>query len=152
MIGLLQITYSCPRMHCDEVLHNNHQSCRILTLASMFSIYSCHFLAPCSIAYFRIPTTFFILPSCRITLFSVTSMASSSFKTDLLLQILIALSGSVLCMFCVCSDLYRFSPSGLMASHPGLSPHSHPSLASHPAIVTPGPKQDLSQATDHNHR
>ncbi|KAG8244262.1 regulation of neuroblast migration [Homalodisca vitripennis] len=47
------------------------------------------------------------------------------------------------------SDLYRFSPSGLMAPHPGLSPHSHPSL-SHPAIVTPGPKQELQ--SDHNHR
>uniref|UniRef100_A0A1B6LC98 dTCF n=1 Tax=Graphocephala atropunctata TaxID=36148 RepID=A0A1B6LC98_9HEMI len=47
------------------------------------------------------------------------------------------------------SDLYRFSPSSLMAPHPGLSPHSHPSL-SHPAIVTPGPKQELQ--SDHNHR
>ncbi|XP_044735883.1 protein pangolin, isoforms A/H/I/S isoform X2 [Chrysoperla carnea] len=48
------------------------------------------------------------------------------------------------------SDFYRFSP-GLMPPHPGLSPHSHP-LASHPAIVTPGPKQDLPHTTDHNHR
>uniref|UniRef100_A0A8D8TK30 dTCF n=1 Tax=Cacopsylla melanoneura TaxID=428564 RepID=A0A8D8TK30_9HEMI len=41
------------------------------------------------------------------------------------------------------SDFYRFSPTSLMAAHPGLSPHSHP------AIVTPGPKQEL---LDHNHR
>lgn len=51
--------------------------------------------------------------------------------------------------FVCCSDLYRFSPSGLMAPHPHLSPHSHHSL-SHPAIVTPGPKQELQ--SDHNHR
>ncbi|XP_054290167.1 protein pangolin, isoforms A/H/I/S isoform X2 [Macrosteles quadrilineatus] len=50
------------------------------------------------------------------------------------------------------SDLYRFSPSGLMASHPGLSPHSHPSLTSHPAIVTPGPKQELQSDHNHHHR
>ncbi|XP_014244823.1 uncharacterized protein LOC106664004 isoform X2 [Cimex lectularius] len=43
------------------------------------------------------------------------------------------------------SDFYRFSPTGLMGPHPGLSPHSHP------AIVTPGPKQEL-QTNDHNHR
>ncbi|XP_049853922.1 protein pangolin, isoforms A/H/I/S isoform X3 [Schistocerca gregaria] len=50
------------------------------------------------------------------------------------------------------SDFYRFSPTGLLPAHPGLSPHSHPhSLASHPAIVTPGPKQELA-AADHNHR
>ncbi|KAI5703634.1 hypothetical protein M8J75_014281 [Diaphorina citri] len=42
------------------------------------------------------------------------------------------------------SDFYRFSPTSLMAAHPGLSPHSHP------AIVTPGPKQEL--LSDHNHR
>uniref|UniRef100_A0A0A9YUW3 dTCF n=1 Tax=Lygus hesperus TaxID=30085 RepID=A0A0A9YUW3_LYGHE len=42
------------------------------------------------------------------------------------------------------SDFYRFSPGGLMGAH-GLSPHSHP------AIVTPGPKQEL-QSNDHNHR
>ncbi|KAF6208351.1 hypothetical protein GE061_016805 [Apolygus lucorum] len=42
------------------------------------------------------------------------------------------------------SDFYRFSPGGLMGPH-GLSPHSHP------AIVTPGPKQEL-QSNDHNHR
>ncbi|GFG40472.1 hypothetical protein Cfor_06484, partial [Coptotermes formosanus] len=56
------------------------------------------------------------------------------------------------------SDFYRFSPTGLIPPHPGLSPHSHPhshphSLASHPAIVTPGPKQELStHQVDHNHR
>ncbi|XP_021922148.1 uncharacterized protein LOC110830984 isoform X2 [Zootermopsis nevadensis] len=56
------------------------------------------------------------------------------------------------------SDFYRFSPTGLIPPHPGLSPHSHPhshphSLASHPAIVTPGPKQELSShQVDHNHR
>lgn len=55
------------------------------------------------------------------------------------------------------SDFYRFSPTGLIPPHPGLSPHSHPhshphSLASHPAIVTPGPKQELSHQGDHNHR
>ncbi|KDR18275.1 Protein pangolin, isoform J, partial [Zootermopsis nevadensis] len=55
------------------------------------------------------------------------------------------------------SDFYRFSPTGLIPPHPGLSPHSHPhshphSLASHPAIVTPGPKQELSShQVDHNH-
>ncbi|BES87616.1 HMG (high mobility group) box [Nesidiocoris tenuis] len=42
------------------------------------------------------------------------------------------------------SDFYRFSPGGLMSAH-SLSPHSHP------AIVTPGPKQEL-QSNDHNHR
>ncbi|KAJ9596149.1 hypothetical protein L9F63_027227, partial [Diploptera punctata] len=37
---------------------------------------------------------------------------------------------------------------------PHSHPHSHPhSLASHPAIVTPGPKQELaSHQVDHNHR
>nr|CAD7428861.1 unnamed protein product [Timema monikensis] len=55
------------------------------------------------------------------------------------------------------SDFYRFSPTGLIPPH-GLSPHghhpSHPhSLASHPAIVTPGPKQELgAHPLDHNHR
>ncbi|XP_066901084.1 protein pangolin, isoforms A/H/I/S isoform X1 [Halyomorpha halys] len=43
------------------------------------------------------------------------------------------------------SDFYRFSPTGLMGPHPGLSPHSHP------AIVTPGPKQELG-ANDVSHR
>ncbi|XP_065225112.1 protein pangolin, isoforms A/H/I/S isoform X2 [Planococcus citri] len=45
------------------------------------------------------------------------------------------------------SDFYRFSPTGLLppGHAPGLSPHSHP------AIVTPGPKQELIQS-DHNHR
>ncbi|CAH1406149.1 unnamed protein product [Nezara viridula] len=43
------------------------------------------------------------------------------------------------------SDFYRFSPTGLMGPHPGLSPHSHP------AIVTPGPKQELG-ANDISHR
>ncbi|XP_069696755.1 uncharacterized protein [Periplaneta americana] len=56
------------------------------------------------------------------------------------------------------SDFYRFSPTGLIPPHPGLSPHSHPhshphSLASHPAIVTPGPKQELAtHQVDHNHK
>ncbi|XP_073977686.1 uncharacterized protein isoform X3 [Rhodnius prolixus] len=45
----------------------------------------------------------------------------------------------------IASDFYRFSPTGLMGPHPGLSPHSHP------AIVTPGPKQEL-QTNEHNHR
>ncbi|XP_074035073.1 transcription factor pangolin isoform X6 [Leptinotarsa decemlineata] len=40
------------------------------------------------------------------------------------------------------SDFYRFSPTGLIQPHPGLSPHP-PHLSSHPAIVTPGPKQEL---------
>ncbi|XP_050304248.1 protein pangolin, isoforms A/H/I/S isoform X3 [Anthonomus grandis grandis] len=40
------------------------------------------------------------------------------------------------------SDFYRFSPTGLIQPHPGLSPHA-PHLGSHPAIVTPGPKQEL---------
>lgn len=40
------------------------------------------------------------------------------------------------------SDFYRFSPTGLIQPHPGLSPHP-PHLGSHPAIVTPGPKQEL---------
>ncbi|XP_034243799.1 protein pangolin, isoforms A/H/I/S-like isoform X5 [Thrips palmi] len=60
-----------------------------------------------------------------------------------------------------------FSPTGLLPAHhhhhPGLgSPHgpgghpghhplSHP-LSSNPAIVTPGPKQDLGPQPDHNHR
>ncbi|CAH0546213.1 unnamed protein product [Brassicogethes aeneus] len=46
------------------------------------------------------------------------------------------------------SDFYRFSPTGLIQPHPGLSPHP-PHLSSHPAIVTPGPKQELP---DMNHR
>ncbi|XP_030757962.1 protein pangolin, isoforms A/H/I/S isoform X4 [Sitophilus oryzae] len=46
------------------------------------------------------------------------------------------------------SDFYRFSPTGLIQPHPGLSPHA-PHLGSHPAIVTPGPKQELP---DINHR
>lgn len=46
------------------------------------------------------------------------------------------------------SDFYRFSPTGLIQPHPGLSPHP-PHLSSHPAIVTPGPKQELP---DLNHR
>ncbi|KAL0280877.1 UNVERIFIED_CONTAM: hypothetical protein PYX00_002041 [Menopon gallinae] len=52
------------------------------------------------------------------------------------------------------SDFYRFSPTGLLPGHPGLSPHGHHSLSSHPAIVTPGPKQELGHHTqsDHNHR
>ncbi|XP_059469264.1 protein pangolin, isoforms A/H/I/S isoform X2 [Neocloeon triangulifer] len=48
------------------------------------------------------------------------------------------------------SDFYRFSPTGLIPPHPGLSPHH---LASHPAIVTPGPKQELAsseQPTNHS--
>ncbi|XP_025416035.1 protein pangolin, isoforms A/H/I/S isoform X6 [Sipha flava] len=48
------------------------------------------------------------------------------------------------------SELYRFSPSGLMS---GPSPHhhlSHHTHHSHPAIVTPGVRQDLH--TDSNHR
>lgn len=45
------------------------------------------------------------------------------------------------------SDFYRFSPTGLIPPHPGLSPHGP--LPSHPAIVTPGPKQELP---DLNHR
>ncbi|XP_026474713.1 protein pangolin, isoforms A/H/I/S-like isoform X2 [Ctenocephalides felis] len=55
------------------------------------------------------------------------------------------------------SDFYRFSPTGLIPSHPhaGLSPHAHPhhvhSLTSHPAIVTPGPKQELPHQNN-NHR
>lgn len=49
------------------------------------------------------------------------------------------------CVFC-CSDFYRFSPPGILPGHPpGLSPHSHP------AIVTPGPKQELIQS-EINHR
>ncbi|XP_060872082.1 protein pangolin, isoforms A/H/I/S isoform X2 [Metopolophium dirhodum] len=48
------------------------------------------------------------------------------------------------------SELYRFSPTGLMG---GPSPHhhlSHHTHHSHPAIVTPGVRQDLH--TDSNHR
>ncbi|XP_050059272.1 uncharacterized protein LOC114118917 isoform X2 [Aphis gossypii] len=48
------------------------------------------------------------------------------------------------------SELYRFSPTGLMS---GPSPHhhlSHHTHHSHPAIVTPGVRQDLH--TDSNHR
>lgn len=45
-------------------------------------------------------------------------------------------------------DFYRFSPTGLIPPHPGLSPHAT-HLSSHPAIVTPGPKQELP---DLNHR
>ncbi|XP_057335536.1 uncharacterized protein LOC130674274 isoform X3 [Microplitis mediator] len=47
------------------------------------------------------------------------------------------------------SDLYRFSPTGLMPPHPGLSPHAH-ALASH-ALVSSAPKADHS-TLDHNHR
>ncbi|XP_031785810.1 uncharacterized protein LOC100120687 isoform X5 [Nasonia vitripennis] len=47
------------------------------------------------------------------------------------------------------SDLYRFSPTGLMPPHPGLSPHAH-ALASH-ALVSSAPKADHS-SLDHNHR
>ncbi|XP_034951132.1 uncharacterized protein pan isoform X3 [Chelonus insularis] len=47
------------------------------------------------------------------------------------------------------SDLYRFSPTGLMPPHPGLSPHAH-ALASH-AIISSAPKADHS-TLDHNHR
>ncbi|OAD56216.1 Protein pangolin, isoform J, partial [Eufriesea mexicana] len=46
------------------------------------------------------------------------------------------------------SDLYRFSPTGLMPPHPGLSPHAH-ALASH-ALVSSAPKTDHS-TLDHNH-
>ncbi|EEB13097.1 T-cell specific transcription factor, tcf, putative [Pediculus humanus corporis] len=46
------------------------------------------------------------------------------------------------------------SSTTLLPGHPGLSPHGHHSLSSHPAIVTPGPKQELGHHTqsDHNHR
>ncbi|XP_012134970.2 uncharacterized protein LOC100880028 isoform X2 [Megachile rotundata] len=47
------------------------------------------------------------------------------------------------------SDLYRFSPTGLMPPHPGLSPHAH-ALASH-ALISSAPKTDHS-TLDHNHR
>ncbi|CAL7934153.1 unnamed protein product [Xylocopa violacea] len=47
------------------------------------------------------------------------------------------------------SDLYRFSPTGLMPPHPGLSPHAH-ALASH-ALVSSAPKTEHS-TLDHNHR
>ncbi|XP_044012594.1 uncharacterized protein LOC122855368 isoform X3 [Aphidius gifuensis] len=47
------------------------------------------------------------------------------------------------------SELYRFSPTGLMPPHPGLSPHAH-ALASH-ALVSSAPKVDHS-SLDHNHR
>ncbi|XP_043270807.1 uncharacterized protein [Venturia canescens] len=47
------------------------------------------------------------------------------------------------------SDLYRFSPTGLMPPHPGLSPHAH-ALASH-ALVSSAPKSDHA-TLDHNHR
>lgn len=47
------------------------------------------------------------------------------------------------------SELYRFSPTGLMPPHPGLSPHAH-ALASH-ALVSSAPKPDHS-TLDHNHR
>ncbi|XP_078052820.1 protein pangolin, isoforms A/H/I/S isoform X8 [Augochlora pura] len=47
------------------------------------------------------------------------------------------------------SDLYRFSPTGLMPPHPGLSPHAH-ALTSH-ALVPSTPKTDHS-SLDHNHR
>ncbi|KAL3275911.1 hypothetical protein HHI36_020646 [Cryptolaemus montrouzieri] len=46
-------------------------------------------------------------------------------------------------------DFYRFSPTGLIPPHPGLSPHPPHHLASHPAIVTAGPKQELPEI---NHR
>lgn len=54
---------------------------------------------------------------------------------------------NLLCNFS--SDLYRFSPTGLMPPHPGLSPHAH-ALASH-ALVSSAPKADHS-SLDHNHR
>ncbi|XP_033230088.1 protein pangolin, isoforms A/H/I/S isoform X3 [Belonocnema kinseyi] len=47
------------------------------------------------------------------------------------------------------SDLYRFSPTGLMPPHPGLSPHAH-ALASH-ALVSSAPKTEHSNL-DLNHR
>ncbi|XP_044767105.1 protein pangolin, isoforms A/H/I/S isoform X1 [Coccinella septempunctata] len=47
------------------------------------------------------------------------------------------------------SDFYRFSPTGLIPPHAGLSPHPPHHLASHPAIVTAGPKQELPEM---NHR
>ncbi|XP_076673114.1 uncharacterized protein LOC143371622 isoform X3 [Andrena cerasifolii] len=47
------------------------------------------------------------------------------------------------------SDLYRFSPTGLMPPHPGLSPHAH-ALTSH-ALVPSTTKTDHS-SLDHNHR
>lgn len=52
------------------------------------------------------------------------------------------------------SELYRISPTGLLPGHPGLSPHGPHSLPSHPAIITPGPKQELGHhmQADHNHR
>jgi hypothetical protein len=47
---------------------------------------------------------------------------------------------------CLYSDFYRFSPTGILPGHPStLSPHSHP------AIVTPGIKQELIQS-EINHR
>ncbi|KAI4497979.1 hypothetical protein M0802_006803 [Mischocyttarus mexicanus] len=46
------------------------------------------------------------------------------------------------------TDLYRFSPTGLMPSHHGLGPHAH-ALASH-ALVSSAPKTDHS-TLDHNH-
>ncbi|KAK2577412.1 hypothetical protein KPH14_003522 [Odynerus spinipes] len=46
------------------------------------------------------------------------------------------------------SDLYRFSPTGLMPPHHGLGPHAH-ALASH-ALVSSAPKTDHS-TLDHNH-
>ncbi|XP_025835966.1 protein pangolin, isoforms A/H/I/S isoform X5 [Agrilus planipennis] len=49
------------------------------------------------------------------------------------------------------TDLYRFSPTGLIPPHPGLSPHGPP-LGSHPAIVTPGPKQELPDLNHRYHR
>lgn len=50
-------------------------------------------------------------------------------------------------VFRFCSDLYRFSPTGLMPPHPGLASHA---LASH-ALVSSAPKADHS-TLDHNHR
>lgn len=53
-------------------------------------------------------------------------------------------------VFFLFSELYRFSPTGLMS---GPSPHhhlTHHTHHSHPAIVTPGVRQDLH--TDSNHR
>lgn len=46
------------------------------------------------------------------------------------------------------TDFYRFSPTGLIQPHPGLSPHT-PHLSTHPAIVTAGPKPEMP---DLNHR
>ncbi|VEN58957.1 unnamed protein product, partial [Callosobruchus maculatus] len=79
-------------------------------------------------------------------------------------------AGSLPGLSSAAADFYRFSPTaaGLIQPHPGLSPHPphHPhthahhhmgggggppgSGGGHPAIVTPGPKQELHP--DLNHR